>query len=212
MRIAIIDYEIGNVKSIINAFKKIGIDTILTRDKDSIMNSEGLILPGVGAFSHGMENLHKYNLVEIIYDFVKTKKPFMGICLGMQMLMDESEEFGNTKGLGLISGKVMKLPENDNWKLPHISWNEIYKNEISWENTILQDIEEKTDMYFVHSYAVTTEDRSNILSITEYSSYKFCSSVKNNNIYGCQFHPEKSGEKGLKIINNFVNLCMEKNK
>lgn len=212
MKIAIIDYEIGNVKSIINAFKKIGIEPILTNERETIINSDGLILPGVGAFSQGMKNLQKYCLPEIIYDFVNTKKPFMGICLGMQMLMEESEEFGLTKGLGLIEGKVIKLPvQNPNYeKLPHVSWNEISTKNISWENTILDDLEEYTDMYFVHSFVASPKNEENILSITEYSDYKFCSSVKKDNIYGCQFHPEKSGEQGLKIIQNFVNLCKER--
>lgn len=212
MKIAIIDYEIGNVKSIINAFIKIGMEPILTNDKETILNSDGLILPGVGAFAYGMANLHKYGLQEIIYDFVNTQKPFMGICLGMQMLMEESEEFGITKGLGLIEGKVIKLPvPNSNYeKLPHISWNEILTKNITWENTILDNIQEYTDMYFVHSFVAFPRKEENILSMTEYSDYKFCSAVKKDNIYGCQFHPEKSGEKGLKIMQNFVNLCKEK--
>ena len=212
MKIAIIDYEIGNIKSIINVFKKIGIEPILTNDREAILSSDGLILPGVGAFAHGMENLEKYGLQEIIYEFVNTKKPFLGICLGMQMLMEESEEFGLTKGLGLIEGKVIKLPiQNPNCKkLPHVSWNEISTKNITWKNTILDEIEEYTDMYFVHSFITSPKNDKNILAMTEYSDYKFCSSVKKDNIYGCQFHPEKSGDKGLKIMQNFVNLCKEK--
>lgn len=211
MKISIIDYDIGNVKSIINAFIKIGIEPILTNDRETIISSDGLILPGVGAFAHGMENLKKYELIETINDFVETKKPFMGICLGMQMLMEESEEFGINKGLGLIEGKVIKLPVKDSSKekLPHISWNEIQKN-INWKNTILKDIEENSDMYFVHSFIVSPKNDENILALTEYSDYKFCSSVKKDNIYGCQFHPEKSGKIGLKIMKNFVDLCKER--
>ena len=212
MKISIIDYEIGNVKSIINAFKKIGVKPILTNDRETILTSDGLILPGVGAFAHGMENLQKYGLKDIIYDFVETKKPFMGICLGMQMLMDESEEFGITQGLGLIEGKVIKLPvqNQDCKKLPHVGWNEIVKHKISWENTVLDNIPERSDMYFVHSFVTSPLKEENILSTTEYSDYKFCSAIKKDNIYGCQFHPEKSGEIGLEIIQNFVNLCKEK--
>ncbi|WP_424686292.1 MAG: imidazole glycerol phosphate synthase subunit HisH [Halarcobacter ebronensis] len=211
MKISIIDYDIGNVKSIINAFIKIGIEPILTNDKQTILSSDGVILPGVGAFAHGMENLKKYELIETINDFIETKKPFMGICLGMQMLMEESEEFGLNKGLGLIEGKVIKLPiqNSNNEKLPHVSWNEIQRNK-SWVNTIFKDIEENSDMYFVHSFIVSPRNDENILAFTEYSDYKFCSSVKKDNIYGCQFHPEKSGKIGLKIMKNFVNLCKEK--
>lgn len=209
MKISIIDYDVGNVKSIINAFKKIGVEPILTNDRETILASDGSILPGVGAFAHGMQNLQKHDLIEVIYDFVDTQKPIMGICLGMQMLMEESEEFGITKGLGLISGKVIKLPvQNPDYeKLPHVSWNEISKHKISWENTVLDNIPEHSDMYFVHSFVASPIDENNILSTTEYSDYKFCSSIKKDNIYGCQFHPEKSGEIGLKIIQNFVNLC-----
>ncbi|NVJ54385.1 MAG: imidazole glycerol phosphate synthase subunit HisH [Campylobacteraceae bacterium] len=211
MKISIIDYDIGNVKSIINAFIKIGIEPILTNDRQVILSSDGVILPGVGAFAHGMKNLKKYELIETINDFVETKKPFMGICLGMQMLMEESEEFGLNKGLGLIEGKVIKLPiqSSNSEKLPHVSWNEIQRNK-SWENTILKDIEENSDMYFVHSFIVSPRNDENILAFTEYSDYKFCSSVKKDNIYGCQFHPEKSGKIGLKIMKNFVDLCEER--
>lgn len=209
MKISIIDYEIGNVKSIINALKKIGIEPLLTHDKETILTSDGLILPGVGAFAYGMDNLQKYGLIEVINNFVNTKKPFMGICLGMQMLMEESEEFGITKGLGLIEGKVIKLPiQNSNYeKLPHVSWNEISKHNIAWENTIFNNIQEQSDMYFVHSFVATPIHEENILSTTEYSDYRFCSAIKKDNIYGCQFHPEKSGEIGLKIMQNFVNIC-----
>jgi len=211
MKIVIIDYNIGNVRSIINAFKAINIKPLLSNKEEDILSADGVILPGVGAFSYGMENLNKYNLIEVIKKYIDTNKPFMGICLGMQMLMEESEEFGNTKGLGVIEGKVIKLPIEDenNKKLPHISWNEISKNNINWKDTILEGIPQQSDTYFVHSFVVLPINTNHILSITEYSNYKFCSSIKKNNIYGCQFHPEKSGEIGLKIINNFVKICKE---
>ena len=133
----------------------------------------------------------------------------MGICLGMQLLFEESEEFGKTEGLGLISGKVVELPtkDNQNEKLPHVSWNELNSNKVSWENTILADIEEGSDMYFVHSFIAKPKDDYSVLSTTEYSGYNFCSSVKKGNIYGCQFHPEKSGPIGLRVINNFIRMC-----
>jgi imidazole glycerol-phosphate synthase subunit HisH len=209
MKIAVIDYGIGNVRSILSAFENQGAHVILTRNKEEILESDGVILPGVGAFSHGMESLNKYSLVEVIKDYIETSKPFMGICLGMQMLFDESEEFGKTAGLGLISGSVTRLPTADakNEKLPHVSWNELNSDKVSWNNTILADIEEGSDMYFVHSFVVQPRDSHNTLSLTEYSKYHFCSSVKKGNIYGCQFHPEKSGPIGLKIINNFIRIC-----
>lgn len=209
MRIAIIDYGIGNVRSILSAFENQGANVFLTSDKDEILKSDGLVLPGVGAFSHGMENLKNYDLVDVIKEYAISDKPFMGICLGMQMLFEESEEFGETKGLGLILGKVVKLPTKDsqNEKLPHVSWNELNSKNVPWIDTILADIEEGSDMYFVHSFIAQPRDGDNILSTTEYSSNHFCSSVKKDNIYGCQFHPEKSGPTGLKIINNFIRMC-----
>jgi len=211
MKIVIIDYDVGNVRSMINAFKKIGVNPILSNKEDEIMSADGIILPGVGAFAHGMDKLNQYNLIKIIKEYTNTNKPLLGICLGMQMLLDESEEFQNTKGLGLISGKVIKLPvQNSSYeKLPHVSWNEIKKQNINWNDTILDKVEQQSDMYFVHSFIANPTNQNEILSTTEYSDYKFCSSVKKGNIYGCQFHPEKSGEKGLKIIENFIKICKE---
>jgi len=211
MKIVIIDYDVGNVRSMINAFKKVGIHPTLSNKEEEILSADGVILPGVGAFAHGMENLKKYNLLHIIKKYTDTNKPFMGICLGMQMLLDESEEFENTKGLGLISGKVIKLPtQNKSYeKLPHVSWNEIKEKKTSWNNTILNNIDQQSDMYFVHSFITDLDNEDEILSTTVYSDYEFCSSIKKDNIYACQFHPEKSGEIGLKIIENFVNICKE---
>ncbi len=206
MKLALIDYGIGNVKSITNAFKIHGIDLTLTREKDSITNSDGIILPGVGAFSHGMNNLKKFELVDILKE---SNKPLLGICLGMQLLFDESEEFKKTKGLGLIKGEVIKLPlpETKNLKLPNIGWRKILKSEINWKGTILENLSEESKMYFVHTYAASPKNKSNILSLTEFGGTKFCSSVKNRNIYGCQFHPEKSANEGLRIIENFIKIC-----
>jgi len=211
MKIAIIDYGIGNVRSILNAFENQGADVFLTNSKDEILKSDGLVLPGVGAFSHGMNNLEYYDLVDVIKKYVVSDKPFMGICLGMQLLFEESEEFGQASGLGLISGKVVKLPTKDdnNEKLPHVSWNELNVKSAQWTDTILEGIEEGSDMYFVHSYVAEPKDSDNILSITEYLSHSFCSSVYKGNIYGCQFHPEKSGMQGLKIIKNFIGICQK---
>lgn len=208
MRIVIIDYGVGNVKSIINAFENQGVDVILSRDKEVISNADGVVLPGVGAFSHGMNNLNKYNLVDVIKDYVKTGKPLLGICLGMQMLLEESDEFGKTKGIGLIKGKVIKLPvkQSSIIKLPHISWNEIRPKKTEWENSILDSIDVGSDMYFVHTFVAKPDDENDVLSTSEYFNIKFCSSIKKGNIYGCQFHPEKSSKTGLKIVRNFINI------
>jgi len=209
MSLAILDYDIGNVRSISEAFKKHSAEVFLTRNKFDILKSDGLVIPGVGSFSHGMKNLSNYGLIEIIKEFSELNKPVLGICLGMQLLFDESYEYGKTQGLSLIEGRVIKLPTKDsqNEKLPHVSWNEIYINEISWNNTILSNLDDGSEMYFVHSYVAEPKDISHILSFTEYSKNKFCSSVKKGNIYGCQFHPEKSGTNGLRLIQNFINIC-----
>ena len=209
MKIAIIDYDTGNVRSILSAFENQGADVFLTNDKDRILESDGLVLPGVGAFAHGMKSLESYGLVDVIKEYVALDKPFIGICLGMQMLFEKSEEFGDTEGLGLISGKVVKLPteDNQNEKLPHVSWNELNSKGVQWIDTILEGVEEGSDMYFVHTFVAQPQDNDNVLSTTEYSGYNFCSSVKRGNIYGCQFHPEKSGKMGLKIIKNFIRRC-----
>lgn len=209
MNIVIVDYGIGNVKSIMNAFEDQGEKPLLSRDRDVILNADGVILPGVGAFSHGMNNLNKYGLVAIIKDYVRTGKPLLGICLGMQMLLEESEEFGDTKGIGLVKGKVIKLPieKSNKVKLPHISWNEIQTKDIEWKNTILNDVEVNSDMYFVHTFVAKPDNEDEILSTTDYFNVEFCSSLKKGNVYGCQFHPEKSAKHGLSIIKNYINIC-----
>jgi glutamine amidotransferase len=207
--IAILDYGIGNVKSIFNALDKINVAAVLTADKDKILNADGLILPGVGAFAQGMENLAKANLPEVIKEFVSTGKPFLGICLGMQMLMGESEEFGTYKGLGLIPGKVKKITfkNSSSAKLPHVSWNELNSPTLGrWDSSILDKIPENADVYFVHSFVVKPENPNDLLANTNYNGEIFCSAVQRDNIYGVQFHPEKSGIIGLNILKNFVKL------
>lgn len=208
--IAIIDYEVGNIRSICSAFEKLGATPKLTMDRHEILNADGVVLPGVGAYSHGMGKLKEHGLDSVIKDFAATGKPVLGICLGMQLLLSESEEFGRTEGLGLIPGSVKQLnllnPEVQ--KLPHVSWNELQEPKgMSWHGTILEGIEPEEDMYFVHSFMAVPESESHVLSLTSYSDSKFCSSVKNGNVYGCQFHPEKSAEEGLKIISNFIRIC-----
>ncbi len=208
--IAIIDYDVGNIKSISGAFDAVGASTIITRNKAVILSADGLVLPGVGAFAHGMEKLNQYDLISTIHKFANSNKPLLGICLGMQMLFSSGTEFGETAGLNLIPGKVKKLPllSDDCKKLPHVSWNELTKPiNSNWHDTILDDIQENENMYFVHSFYAEPDDEDDILSLTEYSNKSFCSTVRRDNIYGCQYHPEKSAVVGLKIINNFKNQC-----
>ena len=209
MKIVIVDYGIGNVRSIYNAFSNQGLNPILSNDGEVILNADGLVLPGVGAFSHAMKNLIKYNLIDIIKNYAKTGKPILGICLGMQLLLEGSEEFGYTEGIGLVKGKVVKLPVNksNQVKLPNIGWRSIKPNVVKWKKTILNEINLNSEMYFVHSFVSSITDENEILSVTDYSDVTFCSSLKKGNIYGCQFHPEKSSIIGLKIIKNFINIC-----
>jgi glutamine amidotransferase len=205
--VVILDYGIGNVKSITNAFVEIGAEPVLSSDKSIIMKADALILPGVGAFQKGMENLEAANLVEIIHDFVATSKPFLGICLGMQMLLDESDEFGTRKGLGLVPGKVRKLEVKveSKEKLPHVSWNEInLPAEGRWNDSLLRETEVNTDVYFVHSFVAVPDNEENILATANYGNSAFCAAVKKDNITGVQFHPEKSGGLGLKMLTQFL--------
>jgi glutamine amidotransferase len=211
-QIAIIDYNVGNLKSIINALEWAGAEVVLTRDKKVMFSADGCILPGVGAFSHGIGKLKEYKIFDTLQSFRNSQQPLLGICLGMQMLFSQSEEFGMTEGLNLIEGKIKKIPLLDKncQKLPHISWNELSRPEYSnWEGTILDGLTEQSNMYFVHSFAAEPHDKSDILAETVYSNHKFCSVVKKNNIYGCQFHPEKSALEGLTIMKNFVKICKE---
>lgn len=209
MKVAIIDYGLGNLFSINQACKHAGIDSIITSDKNVIRNVDGLILPGVGAFGDAMNYLHKTELITPITDFVKTGKPFMGICLGMQLLFTKSEEFGSHQGLNLIPGKILKFPQHDTSdnkiKVPQIQWNQIFKNtDELWQNSPLINVPEKTYVQFVHSYYAVPDNSTQILTYTKYADIKYASSVIKDNIVGFQFHPEKSGVLGLKIYENWA--------
>lgn len=198
--IAIIDYGAGNLFSVQNALNFLGIENIITRDKADIEKADKLILPGVGAFPDAMRMLSDAGLIDVIKEQVKTK-PLMGICLGMQMLFEKSYEFGETEGLGLIPGTVeLMKPEND-LLIPHIGWNALEKNE---ECPLLQNVEEGDYVYFVHSFAAVT-DSKNVAAYCDYGM-KVPGLVAKDNVYGCQFHPEKSGKTGLDILKNFAML------
>lgn len=207
-QIAIIDYQLGNLFSVKQACEYLGYKSIITSDKNILMNSDYAILPGVGAFGDAMKSLDDLDLVEPMKDFINAGKPFMGVCLGLQLLFSESEEFGSYKGLGIISGTVKKFStsgkDGEKVKVPQIEWNQIYKSgSIDWEQTPLKNCKEGDYMYFVHSYFVEPEDETSWLSKTTYGGKTYCSSVIRNNVFASQFHPEKSGLEGISIYKNW---------
>ena len=201
--ICIIDYGIGNILSVIRSVKTAGFNVVVTREEKEILKSDKVILPGVGAFKNGMDLLEKFNLVRAIHRFVESKKPILGICLGMQLFFDESSEFGFTEGLKLIKGKIKKLPEDKKkiLKIPNIGWNDLI---IKKRDILFSNLNEKNSTYFVHSYMAVPEDNSVVTSVYRFGNHEVVASVNFNNIFGCQFHPEKSGKIGLSILKNFV--------
>lgn len=207
-KVAIIDYKLGNLFSVQQACFHYGIDAIITNDIKEIMEADYAILPGIGSFGNAMENLHKMDLVRPIHDFVASGKPLMGVCLGLQLLFTESEELGSFKGLDIINGVVKRFPNIDNdghsLKIPQIQWNRINKiSDNTWNESPLVECEDGDFMYFVHSFYVKPENSRDILSMTKYGDFCYCSSVQLKNISAFQFHPEKSGKKGLLIYKNF---------
>ena len=208
MNVTIVDYKSGNISSVINSFKEVAQNKVkieVTSDLNKIKSSDKIVLPGQGSFKSCIDALNKINgLVETLNDFaINNKKPLLGICVGLQMFADVGYEETETKGLGWIPGKVTKINnQNGEYKLPHIGRNEI---NIVKESKIFKDIEDNSHMYFVHSYEFIPNDRNVILATTNYSSNHVCV-VEKENIFGTQFHPEKSDKTGLKIINNFINL------
>ena len=208
MNVTIVDYNSGNISSVINSFKEVAKDKVnieVTSDLNNIKSSDKVVLPGQGSFKSCVDALNSINgLVEILNEFAVTnKKPLLGICVGLQMFADLGYEETETKGLGWISGKVSKIDnQNGKFKLPHIGWNEI---EIQKESQIFKDIKNKSHMYFVHSYEFIPEDKSVISATTDYSSKIVCS-IERDNLFGTQFHPEKSDKTGLNMIKNFLYL------
>jgi len=196
----------GNLRSVQKAFEKVGCDTIITNDHTLIKNADKIVLPGVGAFKDGMKHLEELNLIELLNEeVIKNKKPFLGVCLGMQLIAKKSYENGVTDGLGWLDAEVIKFDfetYNKKLKIPHVGWNNVsYRN----KNILYNEVEDDSDFYFVHSYHFTTNDSKVITSTTGYG-FDFVSSIQKDNIYAFQFHPEKSQNIGLKIIENFVNL------
>jgi len=203
--IAVVDYGMGNLRSVEKALQKVGAETLVTSDAEKIMGAEGLVLPGVGAFKDYMRNLKDYGLIAPLRQFIQSGRPFLGICLGLQLLFSESKEFGVYKGLDIIKGKVVRFPQNSILKIPHMGWNTI---KIKREVPLLQNIKDESYFYFVHSYYAVPEDESIVTSTTHYG-IEFVSSICHNNIFACQFHPEKSQELGLNILRRFKEFCQK---
>ena len=206
--IAVIDYGVGNLFSLLSSLNYVGLDTKLTNSIEEIKNAKGIILPGVGAFRDAIGNLEKYGLKETLINEAKNGKPFLGICLGMQMLFEKSYEYGEYEGLGLINGTVEEIkkyiPENSDLKIPHMGWNSLMINNRFKNDKILKDVNNNEYVYYVHSYFAKT-DMKNIIAYSEYVT-KIPGIVKNENVYGMQFHPEKSGDTGLKLLKNWGEL------
>lgn len=202
--IAIIDYGMGNLRSVQKAFEKVGFEAVVTSDPKMVLEAEKVVLPGVGAFRDCINNLEEGGFIEPIFKVIREGRPFLGICLGLQLLFTESEEFGFHKGLDIIPGKVLRFPEGmreggEELKVPHMGWNQV---SIKRRPPAFDEIPDGTNFYFVHSYYVQPEDPSVVATTTEYGM-EFCSSIWKDNIVATQFHPEKSQEKGLVILKNF---------
>jgi imidazole glycerol-phosphate synthase subunit HisH len=215
--IVVVDYERSNLFNVQCALKYICAEDVrVSSDAKVIQNAERLILPGVGAFPDAMNELRKNNLDKIICDYVATGKPLLGICLGMQLLLETSEEFGVHKGLGLIPGKVKHLKQyltEDSFRIPHIGWSSLKINNSSETGTfencsrdLLEGIEVDSTFYFAHSFVSTPNDSQDVLAYSEYEGVEFCSIIQRQNVVGCQFHPERSGKSGLKILKNFLGI------
>ena len=207
-QVTIIDYGIGNLKSVQNAFEHLGANVIIAKTPSHILDSKSLVLPGVGAFSDGMKELVSRNLVLAIQEYAKSNRPLLGICLGMQLLFQSSEEFGEHSGLGIIPGLVKKIPDKAtdgaSVKVPHVSWSSLQTVNKDWINTPLSDLNKYDEMYFVHSFTAWPTDDDDRLADTLYFGNRICAVVQKENVYGCQFHPERSGEKGLNILKYFL--------
>ncbi len=204
--IAIIDYKLSNMFSVKNALDHLGVESVITSDKAIVAQSDAAIIPGVGSFGDAMKNLKDFGLIPVILNHVKNGKPFMGVCLGLQLLFSESEEFGTHRGLNLIPGRVRKFTPSKDIKVPQIGWNRIQNttNPSLWKKTPLKNIRDNEFMYFVHSFYVYPDKKDVVLSETDYAGIIYCSAVSFQNIFATQFHPEKSGKEGIKIYKNWL--------
>lgn len=201
--IAIIDYDAGNLRSVEKALLSIGEDAIVTRDRDEILSADKVILPGVGAFGDAMKKLGEYGLVDTIHEAVDSGKPFLGICLGLQLLFRRSDESDGVEGLSILPGEILRIPDAPGIKIPHIGWNSL---KVKDDARLFNGLGENPYVYFVHSYYLKADDENIVAATTEYGGTFIHASVQKDNVYACQFHPEKSGGVGMQILKNFAAL------
>ena len=200
--IAIVDYDAGNLASVVRALEHLGAECRITREKEEILQAERLILPGVGAFGDAMEKLGRFDLVDTIKEFIASGKPFLGICLGQQLMFESSEETPGVKGLGILPGKIVRIPAETGLKIPHMGWNSL---SIRPDSRLFAGLPQDSYVYFVHSYYLQAENPSDVAATAEYG-VTIHAAVEHDNIFACQFHPEKSGEVGLHILKNFIEM------
>ena len=201
--IAIIDYGAGNIQSVSKAFKHIGCDCFITRDKNDILNADAAVLPGVGSFGDTVDSLDIYGIRDAVLEFIKSGKPFFGICLGLQLLFPKSEESPDAKGLGIFDGTITKIPNGEGLKIPHMGWNSL---SFPKRGRLFEGIEGNPYVYFVHSYYLNAADKNIVAAQTEYG-VTIDAAVESGNVFATQFHPEKSGDVGLQILRNFVRIA-----
>lgn len=200
--IAIIDYDAGNIKSVEKAFQFLGEEVVLTRERDVILNAGGIVLPGVGAFGDAMEKLHRYGLVEVIREAADKKIPFLGICLGLQLMFEKSDESPGVEGLGLLKGEILHIPGEAGLKIPHMGWNSL---SFPRKGRLFEGVEESAYVYFVHSYYLKAAEEKIVTAVTKYGT-SIHASVEQDSLFACQFHPEKSSDTGLQILRNFISV------
>ena len=200
--IAIIDYDAGNTKSVEKAIQFLGEEAKVTRDREEILSADGVILPGVGAFGDAMGKLRDYGLIDVIHECVRREIPFLGICLGLQLLFERSEESPGVEGLGVLEGEILRLPAESGLKIPHIGWNDL---KFPRKGKLFEGVPENSYVYFVHSYYLKAKDPAIVTATTEYGALVHAS-VEKGNVFACQYHPEKSSGVGLKMLENFIKL------
>lgn len=204
--IAVIDYDAGNIKSVEKAFQALGQEVVVTRDREVLLSADGVVLPGVGSFGDAMNKLNEYQLVDTIHEIVRKNTPFLGICLGLQLMFEGSDETPGVEGLGLLKGYIKRIPDGEGIKIPHIGWNNL---SFPKESRIFKDIHEGAFVYFVHSYYLQAQEEAVVAATTEYGTL-IHAAVEKDNVFACQFHPEKSSEVGLKILQNFIDIVQSK--